>query len=116
MENGGPVIKGFILSISESVSRFWHRAGQLESLSHVVIELRKCNLVKQIDTVIELRKCKSNLSIVDTKNRTERLKEDFRFCYCCSIMILLIIIIKEVHSFLSIYEGILDFIDFIFLI
>ena len=31
MENGARVIKGFILSIPESVSRLWHRAGQLES-------------------------------------------------------------------------------------
>jgi len=28
----------------------------------------------QIDTVIELRRCKSNLSVVDTKHRTERQK------------------------------------------
>ena len=31
MENGARVIKGFILSIPESVSRLWHRAWQLES-------------------------------------------------------------------------------------
>ncbi|KAJ6865976.1 hypothetical protein NC652_037489 [Populus alba x Populus x berolinensis] len=31
MENGARAIKGFILSIPESVSRLWHRAGQLES-------------------------------------------------------------------------------------
>jgi len=31
MENGARVIKGFILSIPESVSRLCHRAGQLES-------------------------------------------------------------------------------------
>jgi len=31
MENGARVIKGFILSVPESVSRLWHRAGQLES-------------------------------------------------------------------------------------
>ncbi|KAJ6859975.1 hypothetical protein NC651_036334 [Populus alba x Populus x berolinensis] len=31
MENGARVIKGFILSIPESVSQLWHRAGQLES-------------------------------------------------------------------------------------
>ncbi|KAJ6865983.1 hypothetical protein NC652_037496 [Populus alba x Populus x berolinensis] len=31
MENGARVIKGFILSIPESVSRLWHGAGQLES-------------------------------------------------------------------------------------
>jgi|UniRef100_A0A3N7H4L4 hypothetical protein len=31
MENGARVIKGFILSIPESVSRLWYRAGQLES-------------------------------------------------------------------------------------
>ncbi|KAJ6865948.1 hypothetical protein NC652_037467 [Populus alba x Populus x berolinensis] len=31
MENGARVIKGFILSVPESVSRLCHRAGQLES-------------------------------------------------------------------------------------
>ncbi|KAJ6859978.1 hypothetical protein NC651_036337 [Populus alba x Populus x berolinensis] len=31
MENGARVIKGFILSIPESVSRLWHGARQLES-------------------------------------------------------------------------------------
>ncbi|KAG6742428.1 hypothetical protein POTOM_053299 [Populus tomentosa] len=31
MENGARVIKGFILSIPESVSRLWHGAEQLES-------------------------------------------------------------------------------------
>jgi len=31
MENGARVIKGFILSIPESVSRLWHRARQLAS-------------------------------------------------------------------------------------
>jgi hypothetical protein len=31
MENGARVIKGFILSIPQSVSRLWHGAGQLES-------------------------------------------------------------------------------------
>jgi hypothetical protein len=31
MEKGARVIKGFILSVPESVSRLWHRAGQLES-------------------------------------------------------------------------------------
>ncbi|KAH8484573.1 hypothetical protein H0E87_028881, partial [Populus deltoides] len=31
MENSARVIKGFILSIPESVSRLWHRARQLES-------------------------------------------------------------------------------------
>ncbi|KAG6741311.1 hypothetical protein POTOM_054544 [Populus tomentosa] len=31
MENGARVIKGFILSIPQSMSRLWHRAGQLES-------------------------------------------------------------------------------------
>ncbi|KAJ6865978.1 hypothetical protein NC652_037491 [Populus alba x Populus x berolinensis] len=31
MENGARVIKGFILSVPESVSRLWHGAGQLES-------------------------------------------------------------------------------------
>jgi hypothetical protein len=31
MENGARVIMGFILSVPESVSRLWYRAGQLES-------------------------------------------------------------------------------------
>jgi hypothetical protein len=31
MENGARVIKDFILSIAESVSRLWHRARQLAS-------------------------------------------------------------------------------------
>jgi len=50
-----------------------------QSLSHVVTHRTCANtlkdiLVKQIDTVIEPRKCKSNLSTVDTKHRTERQK------------------------------------------
>ncbi|KAJ6865960.1 hypothetical protein NC652_037479 [Populus alba x Populus x berolinensis] len=89
MENGAQVIKGFILSIPESVSRLWHGARQLESQQlppptmnqeEDLVDNSHDEQVKEWQKVLISTCFTSGLEITDSKRDSLHLVCSYMYC------------------------------------